>query len=240
MKAAPIDSPFVPASCYDPPRWLRRLGCFEISRGLVRFRWGEVSPRFGVGFELCLFEQGWSLMLHPGWGRWFLNLPKFLSRREPHEMMESWGFTWHLPEGDTHLHWGQRTKILWSPWRWEMASWVVLKKDGTWRKHETGDYDRPDDLHVEEHPYHYLLSSGEVQHVTASLIVERTVRKPALLRRLPWPRRTFHGIDIRFSDEVGGRAGSWKGGCIGCGYTMKRGERPVDALRRMQRERRFR
>lgn len=46
-------------------------------------------------------------------------------------------------------------------------------------------------------------------------------------------------IDIEFSDEVGERTGSWKGGVLGCGFDMLPGERPVDALRRMELERKF-
>jgi hypothetical protein len=63
--------------------------------------------------------------------------------------------------------------------------------------------------------------------------------------RLPWPRKVCRSIDVTFTsdekdfDGIGERAGSWKGGTIGCGYTMKPDEMPIDTLRRMQRERRF-
>lgn len=39
---------------------------------------------------------------------------------------------------------------------------------------------------------------------------------------------------------LGARRGSWKGGCVGCGYDMRPEEAPKETLMRMQRERRFR
>ena len=46
-------------------------------------------------------------------------------------------------------------------------------------------------------------------------------------------------ISVEFNDEVGERSGSWKGGCIVCGYEMLPGETPEQTLRRMERERVF-
>ena len=87
----------------------------------------------------------------------------------------------------------------------------------------------------QQFPYRYTLKSGEVQEVTASVAVEKMVwrRKwtPFFVKRT--------SIDVLFSGEVGEGAGSWKGGCIGCGYTMKRGETAEQTLRRMEAERKF-
>lgn len=87
----------------------------------------------------------------------------------------------------------------------------------------------------ETHSYKYTLRSGEVQHRTATIQVQTR------LWTRPWiPRRLFkRTIDIKFNDEVGERSGSWKGGCIGCGYDMLPGESPLNTLRRMERERKF-
>jgi len=46
-------------------------------------------------------------------------------------------------------------------------------------------------------------------------------------------------INIEFSDEVGERTGSWKGGCTACGYDWLPGEEQETALRRMERECKF-
>ena len=87
----------------------------------------------------------------------------------------------------------------------------------------------------ESHPYNYRLRSGEVQERIATIKEERR------LWTRPWfpHRRESRYIDIAFSDEVGERSGSWKGGVMGCGYDMLDGETPLTTLRRMEQERQF-
>lgn len=236
------------------PKLLRWLGCFEASRTLVRFRWGEVSPRWGLGMSLCSFEDNWSLCVLPFFGQWFLKLPRWLPHREPREILDKWGFSWSWfdPDGSTiHLNWGDRSKVFFMPWRWRHHSSEILRTDGTWRLQKcirllgggkTNEYDSSHtplpDVYVEQHPYHYLLDSGETQHVTATISVTRSEWR--IIKWLPWPRKRHRYIDISFDGEVGERAGSWKGGCVGCAYEMRPGEQPRDTLRRMQRVRRFR
>lgn len=124
-----------------------------------------------------------------------------------------------------HLHWGKQHgkasdpfKIIGMPWRWQHID----------RAHKR--------LTPEEtHPYRYTLRDGTVQERTATIYVE------ARAWWRPWPPfyRPRRSINVDFSGEVGERTGSWKGGVLGCGYDMKRGETPLQTLRRMERERRF-
>lgn len=85
----------------------------------------------------------------------------------------------------------------------------------------------------DQHPFRYVLKSGEVQDRIATIKPERR------LWTRPWLpyKREERYIDIEFSDEVGERSGTWKGGVIGMSFQQKPGERPADALHRMQRER---
>lgn len=46
-------------------------------------------------------------------------------------------------------------------------------------------------------------------------------------------------IDVEFDKEIGKRKGSWKGGTIGCDYEIRKGESPLDCLKRMEKEREF-
>lgn len=214
-----------------------------------RMKWGELSISRGIAAELCLFEDGYSLNLHAFRINVFIKLP-FLRRfyRHPKEMMESWGFS---VNGDTaHFNWGDRTKVLALPWRnWIQVANEVRRPDGSWVPY-VGEWEinsagmlsetnkEPDGREIVEAPYRYLLRSGKVQEVTASVYVERRIRKLKMLKRLPFAKTTY-AIDVRFSDEVGEESGSWKGGCIGCGYTIKPGESPLQCLKRMEQERRF-
>lgn len=84
--------------------------------------------------------------------------------------------------------------------------------------------------------YRYVRKDGSVQVATATFYVERRARGFHWLR-LPLFKRTSLWVD--FDQELGERTGSWKGGVLGTGIDMMKGETPRDALRRMERERRF-
>lgn len=120
-----------------------------------------------------------------------------------------------------HLHWGKckgkrddPMKVVQMPWGWRHREHKILSEP-------------------ESHPYRYTLRSGEVQERVA------TIKAESRLWVRPWLpfRRLSRSIDIEFDKEVGERSGSWKGGVLGCSYAMRRGEAPLDALRRMERER---
>lgn len=120
------------------------------------------------------------------------------------------------------VFWGKRRTecgkdpmtIIGMPWRWHHRLHEVLGEP-------------------EDHPFRYVLKSGEVQDRIATIKPERRVWTR---RWLPWKQESRY-IDITFSDEVGERSGSWKGGVIGMSFDMRPGERPVDTLRRMAHER---
>ena len=117
----------------------------------------------------------------------------------------------------------------------------VLRPDGSWVPF-VGSWERdkePDGKLVSEFPYRYMLGSGEVQNRTAKVYTERRVRRQHWLKWTSRFDRTRYAIDVQFSDEVGEGTGSWKGGCVGCGYELHPGETPELCLRRMERERKF-
>lgn len=91
----------------------------------------------------------------------------------------------------------------------------------------------------EVYPYTYTLKNGTVQLRDATVTVEERE-----WRRRGWKwsrlgRKVRRSIAVEFSDEVGERSGSWKGGTIGCGYDLRPGETPLECLRRMERERKL-
>lgn len=134
------------------------------------------------------------------------------------------------------LQWGGFWKSWYWPFHAETLESLRLGRDGTWRQWK---YEDRDDDWSESHPYTYVLESGEVQHRTATIRHSRRVHGRHILSRLGWPSRVEDGIEISFDGEVGEDTGSWKGGCIGCSYEMQPGETALQALRRMERERRF-
>ena len=87
--------------------------------------------------------------------------------------------------------------------------------------------------------YEYRLKDGSIQSRDAEIYREKREGRWRFLKFLSYPRIVRDSIDVIFSDEVGERAGGWKGGCTGCGYDKMKGESMLDCLRRMEKERKF-
>jgi hypothetical protein len=227
------------------PTWRKLIGLWYFERGrygwLARFAWGEISGRIGLAVALCLFEEHFSLHLHLIWPNIFVRLPLKHWHREPHDGMESWGFslcgdTW----ANIHLNWGTRTKIIHLPWDWSHVAWRVFRADGIWVQRGPG-YQVPfvDGRQVESWPYRYVRRSGEVQERTATIYGEELEWRWRWFTWLPLTKKVRRSIYISFDHEVGEETGSWKGGCLGCSTEWREGESMRDALQRMERERKF-
>lgn len=201
-----------------------------------RLRRANEGCKLGFSFKLCLFEEGFSLLLFG------LFIPlRFLDRwrYEPHEMMEAWGF--NTCERTIQLYLGRHCTILHMPWEFEHIKYEVMRLDGSW-VHYVASYERdkePDGRWTETYPYRYVLRDGTVQNRNATVYVERREWRWRCAVWSPWPAIRRQSIEVSFDDEVGERTGSWKGGVIGCGYDMRVGETPMECLRRMERERKF-
>lgn len=199
-----------------------------------------------LSLRLCLFEEEFCLDLFG-----FLIAIPFLDRwhREPHDCMESWGV--YYSDAAVVLCCGNLTKFIHMPWEYHHIKHEVMRPDGSWVpavasydegkiNKKTGLVMEPDGRLEEKHPYHYLLlPSGDVQHAIATIYVERREWRQKWLRWCPLFAKRRQSIDISFDQEMGSRAGSWKGGVLGTGYEMRPGEQPVETLKRMQREYRF-
>lgn len=221
-------------------------------RGEYRFgRWGSFWYRFSLAHwkwavALCHFEDHWALHLFCFW------VTLWKSRSNPKgDILDTWGFGFYPDERCLHLNWGAKYKILYMPWSWDHCSVEVLCKDGTFGPRPEGFYSprllgldpgeapAPAGVWCQLLSYSYRLPSGEVQVVTAAVTVERRAWVWKWCRWLGWPRMVRTSIDVAFSDEVGERRGSWKGGTIGCGWDLRPDETPEQCLRRMESERVF-
>lgn len=153
----------------------------------------------------------------------------------------SWGVDLSKEFGLT-LMWGKWRKTFDWLFRREALSWTYQGKNGQWHEkinRQNPFADRPAAA-TSEHPYTYVLRSGEKQVRTATITAERWVIGRRYIHRIGWPKERKGSIDVHFSGEVGERSGSWKGGTIGCSYDMLPGETPRACLRRMERDREFR
>jgi hypothetical protein len=208
---------------------LKRLKLFEFSK-----------PKLSIG--LYHFEERWAVML---FGLWITVAP---SRKDPSDICDSWSFSYSADERAFFFYWGRWHKIFWAPWSWDHIdkAHLTLRRDGTWgpvarRWYEWGfdNTEAPDQRWFAILPYRYFLKNGTIQDRKALIHVERREWRWRSLPWLAWPRNRSQSICVAFSDEVGERTGSWKGGTVGCGYEMLPGESPEQALRRMEAERKF-
>jgi len=207
-----------------------------MSSTITRVRRSLRGCRLRLSLGIDSFEEGFCLDLFG-----FLIAIPFLDRwhKQPEEMMDRWGFYYH--ERALVFCWGgKKSKFVYMPWMYEHIKCEVRRADGSWAKraqsYEAGE---PDQREIQVFDYRYTLRSGEVQERKATCFVERREWRQRWLTWCPLFAKVRTSLDVHFSNEVGERSGSWKGGCIGCGTDMLRGETMEDALRRMERTRKF-
>lgn len=212
--------------------WLRNGQSVEVS-------WGRRGWEFGgiVTIHGNAFDRGRRLL---NVSLWRLSIWLPLGTTDyPWEPMDGprWGISASREFGFC-LYWNHRRKSFGWPWHWHTLAFETRLENGDWRDL---DWQQKQSLaHREQHPYTYKLRSGKIQNRIATITHRRHILTWKAFRRIGWPRWIKESIDIEFNDEVGERTGSWKGGCIGCGYDLKKGETLEQALRRMERERVFR
>ena len=210
----------------------------------------EISwPRASIGLRVLVHDndyQGSSWMLWIGLGLIQFYIPLFIKGKEYGVGEEpGWGLDMSCEFGIV-WRWGQVYKQWDWPFHTIMLDWSFENKNGGWTNinrsihyDEDGNYQRRPNAYSHTYDYTYRLQSGETQHRKATIIKERFTRGRHILSKLGWPSRVEYSIDVEFDGEIGEETGSWKGGCVGCGYTMFSHEIPGMTLRRMERERKF-
>lgn len=180
---------------------------------------------------------------------WFgLNMLLWLAKARPDaerfdDRDRSWG--WSVLDRSVYLRWGERKKF------WEIPfittecegsqimslsrNRVVFDERGKKFLETYSEREKVIAEHSAKFPYIYELNNGDRQEVIATVHVSRHIR------RRKWTPFVSNedSIWVEFSDEVGPERGSWKGGCTGCGWTMRKNETARASLRRMESERRF-
>ncbi len=219
----------------------------------------EFSPTWGLSLSFWYGRERSWLNIQPIFGSFFIKLPIYNKNASYGLEMDSpkIGFHWPFFDGfrSIFVYAWKRTVLLRLPWAWEHVRHSVLtdsqfltanvqyepvsKHPGFWRTMKKDEWQKPACTFKRQAPYAYKLKNGTIQNRTATVGIEEREWRWKWFTWLPWPRKISRSIDVEFSDEVGERSGSWKGGCLGCGYDMHKGETWIDTLRRMEREREF-
>lgn len=205
----------------------------------------EIGKNWGIGIALCQFHENVSLQIMPIFGNIFIQLPRRFHREvRIGEIMAAYGFTWRWGRGDwgrdIHFNWGYYTKILHMPWDYTFIRHDIYMANGKWKRVQRGESPwNWTDKWQETHPYKYTLKGGTVQLRSVNIGIEEREWRQKWLRWCPWFAKISRTIEIEFNQEVGERSGSWKGGCIGCSYELRKDETPLECLRRMETDRKL-
>jgi hypothetical protein len=204
------------------------------------------------GYEWWWYAVCTTLFFFGNWGSVFLKLPVYTKYDQcdpPAYGMYFHGNAIWVKLGGKKNHWGEietDTRRLWTaPWEWTWVRTSVWLADQTWA-HETKGHRQEfyneewkQKIYFENHPYLYVLKSGDVQERVATCHIKEREWRWKGATWCPWIKKVRRDIEVDFNDEVGERTGSWKGGTTGCSYEMKEGETLVQTLRRMEVERKF-
>jgi hypothetical protein len=207
-----------------------------------------------------LFYSLWFLLLTPllffGYVRFYWNLPIKTGIEDCQSA--AWGITYVENSlliyygGAGNYEGGAKCKIINLPWTLTWVRTSTLLASGEYH-HQTqtsrksyendeageieGSYDWLNkNKWQESHPY---IDKCDGTVVTATISVEEREWRPLWFQWTSLFAFKRKEIKVDFDQEVGSRKGSWKGGTIGCGYDLKAGESPLEALKRMEQERKM-
>lgn len=222
----------------------KMFGLWRINSGSFDFKWGCFAPQWG--FEIVLnrggyFDQHYAINICLLWGWWHIKLP---FKTNIPESCDTPRYGVQIHSNDIWIHLGGKMNdmeqcdskmISWSfPWfSWVFDHHKFMDASGVWID---GGYQNKDKAYSEKHPYQYPLSSGKLQKVTAECVKEK---RQWHRKWFPFAKKISTQIDVSFDGEIGEESGSWKGGCVGCGYDLLHDESMLDCLRRMENERKF-
>lgn len=224
---------------------------YEENTDWLVFYWGK---RFDLSYETCgYFDNRPRIVIALFFFSLTICLPfrnKWTDECDP----PKYGIAYHnqifwiYRGGEGNMNGGNKWWTYHVPWSLDWVRTSLLLKDGTW-EHSLAGKGRGksfwEDQYVakqwqEKHPYTYILRSGTVQERLATIHVEEREWRQRWLKWLPFFNKVARTIAVDFNEEVGEGTGSWKGGTVGCGYDLKKDETPLQCLRRMESERKFR
>lgn len=214
----------------------------------VRFTFGPAS----------YFDNRWHIVIYFFFFKLYIDLP-IRSKYDQCDPPE-YGF-YFFSEGGVSNHsslricLGNKGKYINFPWSlvWVRTAVLIIDaKDADDNSHKIWACETPKRRHyfftdfwkklkyTEVHPYRYVTDHGEIQQRTATVTVEEREWRMRWFKFTKLGGITHRTIAVEFDQGTGESVDSWKGGTIGCGWPLREGETPLQALRRMEVMRRFR
>jgi len=201
----------------------------------------------GWGFMIKYLTKGYNDYGYPLfifqliYGNFFLTLPwKHNIKSDPGHDAPSYGITYH--NSSLMFYWNRKCKIWNLPYSYTWIRTSLLLKDKTWEHETKGNYKS-----FYEEPWlskqwqftmpykHKTTNEGVIDLFITCHITEREWRQ----KWLKWTKRGAkikRTLDVDFSEEVGPRRGSYKGGVLGTGFIIPKSGNYYDALKTMEKE----
>ena len=207
---------------YQFNRWqkllARFLGMHRIDEDCIYFSWGWFSLRFGLAlyFNYSYDENRPTITFCPIWGKWVIHIGKDDLNYDVNHTPE-YGF--YIFENTFYV----KTGYGGTSWDFPFFTWCYKHRE-ILEKNQV-------------EPYCYKLESGEVQNTNATIdSYSRTLHR----KWFPFLTETKRFINVTFDRDIGERVGMcWKGGVVSCSHEMLPDETMVQALRRMEKHRKF-
>jgi hypothetical protein len=178
----------------------------------------------------------------------FIDIPlwKYVGPDEYSSECRKYGIAYH---GDTFwLYTGKETKSLDAPWQREIIRMDLLKPNGSLFHRNTYKNDRKNGEHVHWYELEksndisnglceivqlsHTLKDGTIQERTVTLKGEEREWRMKWFMWLPFQKFIKRECDFTFSEEIGERSGSWKGGLMATSTEWKHGESLTESFMR--------
>ena len=156
----------------------------------------------------------------------------------------SYGFYYHMKQ--IGINYGNKVKLIDTPWAYDWVRTSQLMKDGSWEHETKGNIKEFYDDKIwgnkkfeKSYPYKYIKKDGTIQETIATITVSEKEWRLKYFKWFKYIKKIDRTVDVNFKDEIGESTGSYKGGVLGVGYNMIKGETPYQTLKRMEKERKF-
>jgi len=209
-----------------------------------------------VIIPLLLFNPLFLLLiplLFFGWGKLYIHIPIKTGIQDCESA--AWGFNYHDNKiwiyigGGGNFQGGKKWKTFTMPWDMTWVRTSTLMQDGNWfnetkknrikwnSSNDIGSYNWLNANKWKE--THEYTDKYDNTNVRATISVKELEWRPLFFKWTNLFSKSDRSIEVEFDKEVGKRKGSWKGGTVGCSYTLHKNETPLQCLKRMEKERDF-
>lgn len=139
---------------------------------------------------------------------------------------------------------GSRLKAWHFPWTYKWYSTTYVFADGVFveRKKKRLEYEEKKKRQKWTSVYTHQpegFDKPQIAMAAFHMTISEHRRRWAPWLGVSWNARRRSYIDVSFDREMGSEAGTYKGGVVGCSHRMLPDEKPMDALRRMEKERKL-